>query len=244
MGVEKVTIGECTLYRGDCLEVLPTLEPVDAVVTDPPYGIGYASSRTTRLGGGPRKNKASFGADVLDTSWLTDAYRVLRPDTPVYVFTRWDVLNEWKQAIEAAGFVVVQRLVWDKAHWKMGDLRYYGSQLEDVLFCRKGTPTMHYQKRRGNILRYSSSWLPEGQYDHPTQKPERLMADYILDGTQDGDAVLDPFMGSGTTGVACVKTGRKFIGIEIDPAHFATACRRIESAYAESPLLTTKEGAA
>jgi DNA modification methylase len=212
---------------------------VDAIVTDPPYGIGYASSRTTRdKSGAPRINKSTFGKDVYCDTWLCEAFRVLKQDACMYLFTRWDVLSKWKASIEAAGFTVTQRLVWDKKHWKMGDLRYYGSQVEDVLFCRKGTPTMRYEKRRGNLFSQSASWLPEGQYDHPTQKPEGLLAQYILDSTSEGDTVLDPFMGSGSTGAAAIRLGRGFVGIEIDSDFYAIAQRRIQEAQQAAKQLT------
>lgn len=228
-----------TLWRGDCLERMGDIPSgsVDAVVTDPPYGIGYASSRTMRLNGEPRRTRPQFGADVFCAEWLVDVYRVLKADTCLYVFTRWDITHQWKAAIEAVGFKVTQRLVWDKKHWKMGDLRYYGSQTEDVLFCRKGTPTMHYPKRCGNLLSYSSGYLPEGQYDHPTQKPEHLMERFILDSTLPDQVVLDPFMGSGSTGVAAFNVDRRFIGIERDDYSFAIAEARIKAAQSQARQL-------
>jgi DNA modification methylase len=225
-------MSEFELHLGDCLEILPTLaaDSVDAVVTDPPYGIGYASSRTTRIGGEPRKNGNSFGKDVFCDEWLSLTYTIQKNNTPFYVFTRWDVIEKWKASIERTGYKVVQRLIWDKAHWKMGDLRYYGSQIEDILFCRKGTPKMQYDKRCGNIFKASSGYLPEGQYDHPTQKPASVIRDWVEDSTKQGDTILDPFMGSGTTGVACMQTGRNFIGIEIEPKYYDIAERRIKEA--------------
>lgn len=216
---------------------------MDAVVTDPPYGIGYTSSCTTCMDGTPRKNRNSFGDDIYNAEWISEIYRLLREDTPFYCFVRWDVLHKWKKDIEMAGFKVAQRLVWDKAHWKMGDLRYYGSQLEDILFCRKGAPEMQYRKRTGNLRRYSSGYLPEGQYDHPTQKPEMLIQEYIVDSTFKGDTILDPFMGSGTTGVACHLTGRNFIGIEISEEYFKIAEKRIKEAQ-KQPLLFNDNGRA
>ena len=152
----------------------------------------------------------------------------------LYCFTRWDMIDKWRSAIEQAGFRVKQRLVWDKRHWKMGDLRYYGSQTEDVLFCVKGTPIMQYPKRTGNLFSSSSAYLPEGQYDHPTQKPEIILRRFVEDSTRPGATVLDPFMGSGTTGVACVQTGRNFIGIEIDPGYAEIARARIEKAQEQA----------
>ena len=232
------------LFLGDCLDILPLLDRVDAVVTDPPYGIGYASSWKTRMDKQPRKNGASFGVDEISTDWIAVVYRLLRKDAYVYCFTRWDVLPEWKAAFVSAGFRVAQRLIWDKCHWKMGDLSQYGSQTEDILLLTKGKPAIFNggNGRRGNIFRYSSGYLPEGQVDHPTQKPVALLSEFIRDCTQPGDLVLDPFMGSGTTGVACVRTGRRFIGIEIDPGYFAIAQKRIADAQAQPPLFPFETG--
>jgi len=205
---------------GDCIEVMKEIPGgvVDAIITDPPYGIGYASSRKTGMSGEPRKNKASFGIDRFNPEWISEAYRVLRKDSLLYCFTRWDVASKWCESFSSSGFKVTQRLVWDKCHWKMGDLRYYGSQTEDVLLVRKGSPDMFLggKGRRGNLFKYSSSFLPEGQHDHPTQKPEKLVTQFILDSTQPGETILDPFVGSGTTSVACKLTHRHFIGIEIN----------------------------
>ena len=230
---------EVRLYHGDCLDILPTLEAgsVDAVITDPPYGIGYASSRTTRMDGSKRTSDSAFGEDVVIGAWLPEMFRICRDDSCLYFFTRWDVVHIWKALSEASGFIATQRLVWDKRHWGMGDLRYYGSQTEDVLFCRKGNPTMRYEKRRGDMFTCASrAYLPEGKYNHPTQKPEKLMREFIEDSTLPGDTVIDPFMGSGTTGVACVQTGRNFIGIEIDRGYYEIAERRIAEAQAQMRL--------
>ena len=230
------------VITGDCLEVMRGLDAgsVDAVITDPPYGIGYASSWTTRMNGEPRKTRANFGADVFDADWIPDAYRVLKDDAYLYCFTRWDVAHLWRDAFLAAGFKMGQRLVWDKAHWKMGDLRHYGSQVEDVLVVYKGGPAMFPGGigRRGNLFRFSSGYLPEGQVDHPTQKPVALMTQFVNDSTRPGDLILDPFCGSGTTGVACVQTGRRFIGIEIDEGYATIARGRIAKAAEQARQLT------
>lgn len=220
------------VITGDCLEVMPTLDraAIAAVITDPPYGIGYASSWTTRPDGTPRRKRPSFGPDVFDPRWLCELDRLTKADAMLYCFTRWDMIDKWRGAIEAAGFKMKQRLIWDKRHWKMGDLRYYGSQIEDVLFCIKGAPSMQWPKRSGNLFSSSSAYLPEGQFDHPTQKPEIILRRFVEDSTQPGDLVLDPFCGSGTTGVACVQTGRRFIGIEIDPGYADIARARIAKA--------------
>lgn len=229
------------IFNGDCEAIMATLpkNSVTAIVTDPPYGIGYKSGRRMREDGTPRKNDNNFGTDEFNPSWLEPAFDLLKDNGFLYLFTRWDVIKQWKDAATEAGFNVVQRLVWDKKHWKMGDLRYYGSQTEDVLFCRKGAPVMRWANRRGNLFRVSSSWLPEGQFDHPTQKPESLLASFVLDATQPDDIVLDPFMGSGSTGVPAVKFGRRFIGIEIKYKYYQIAETRLADAVKHSSFYGT-----
>lgn len=228
------------LILGDALRYMEQMPggSVQAIITDPPYGIGYASAWRTRLGGGPRVNGASFGKDEFNPEWIPQAYRILRADALLYCFTRWDVASQWRAAFEDAGFKTAQRLVWDKCHWKMGDLQYYGSQTEDILVLRKGNrPIFPEGKgRRGNLLRYSSAFLPEGQFDHPTQKPVALIKRLIVDGSLPHETVLDPFMGSGSCGVACIKTGRRFLGVEIDPTYHAIAAKRLADAAAQPSL--------
>jgi len=224
-----------TIVCGDCLDVMAEMPDgcVDLVIADPPYGISYRSGRQTGMDGKNRKNAASFGKDEFDPVWLTEAYRIAKDDSCLYFFTRWDVIGKWKEAAGAAGWHVVQRLIWDKAHWKMGDLRYYGSQIEDILFCRKGTPTMRWLKRCGNYWRMSSFYLSEGQYNHPTQKPETLIKQFIRDASNESEFVFDPFMGSGTTAVAALKLGRHFYGCDISPEYVQLANERVEKAKLE-----------
>jgi DNA modification methylase len=230
---------QVTLYHGDCLEILPTLGDgsVDAVVTDPPYGIGYASSRTTRMNGEQRKSNASFGPDDFDASWLPAAARLLKDGGALYIFTRWDVLNRWAEAIAFTGLLVRQCIIWDKSHWGMGDLRYFGSQVEHILFATKGVHKLLWGKRGGNLWNvWKGRVWSDGFANHPTQKPVELMQKICELSVPVTGIAIDPFMGSGTTGVACMKTGRNFIGIEIERKYYDIAEKRIREAQ-QQPLL-------
>lgn len=219
------------IYQGDCLKMLryvPT-GSVDLIIADPPYGIGYASSRRTRMDGSPRKTTPDFGRDVYDGRWLVEARRILKPSGAMYVFTRWDVLGIWKADIEAAGLTVVQRLVWDKKHWGMGDLRYWGSQTEDILFCVQSFEhKMSWPQRRGNLLQINKMLIPEGQYDHPTQKPEQLIAPFIEYSSPPGGVVVDPFVGSGTTSRVAQALGRRYLCFDINPVFCEMARERVK----------------
>jgi len=210
--VNPVIIGDCQLYPGDCLDILPTLGKVDAVVTDPPYGMAFQSNH----------RQQRHDAIVNDAD---DRHLLMACDIPVshsrYVFCRWDNIG----ALPRPKSLVT----WVKNNWSMGDLNHeHGRQTEvaafyagDAHFFPTGRPTdVVYAARTGNE-------------HHPTEKPVDLMLQVV--GWTSG-TVLDPFMGSGTTGVACVKLGRKFIGIEKEPRYFDIACRRIEDAYKQGDM--------
>jgi len=197
------TIGDCTLYLGDCLEVMPTLGKVDAVVTDPPYGILSASgSAATRRPGGNSDN----GVCEWDTSLTPDAVAAL-----LAVANDTMIWGGCHIALPATfGY-----LIWDKV--------CEGLNFGEVEYCwttKRFAPRMFRLRAAGM----------DGGKTHPTQKPIELMQ-WCLGFVPDATTILDPFMGSGTTGVACVKLGRKFIGIELDEGYFDIACKRIADAY-------------
>lgn len=206
--MEKQVIGDCTLYRGDCLEIMPTLGAVDAVVTDPPYGIGqHGGVFRDRKGGRhrvlPRKNwdkkrpRDEMFQIILEKSrhqiiWGGNYFADLLPPSRCWLY--WDKLMG--------------------GDFSDGELAYtnLAGVLRKFTICNK----IHGKQ-------------------HPTQKPVELMQ-WCLGFLPEAKTILDPFMGSGTTGVACVKTGRSFIGIELDTEYFDIACKRIEDAYKQPDL--------
>jgi len=201
-------IGDCTLYLGDCLEVLPTLGKVDAVVTDPPYGIDYKSGHAGDL---PR----SIEGDK-DTT-LRDA--IINLGHPSAVFATWRCVPP----VKPRGC-----LVWEKNAGGMGDLSFPWRPNFEVIWIF-GYGWSGY--RGSSVLRSSTvcTWNsgPAARC-HPHEKPVDLI-EQLIEKSPHG-TILDPFMGSGTTGVACVQTGRRFIGIEKEPKYFDVACKRIEQA--------------
>lgn len=225
-------ITENSIHNMDAVDLLQALSDnsADLMVTDPPYGIGYKTSWKTSNGGRSRNTSARFGDDEIQLDWIDDAYRVLKPGSAVYMFTRWDVLHTWKSALEDAGFKVVQRILWDKLHWGAGDLSYYGSQVEDILFAVKGEHRLRWSKREGNIWRLTKldTINHEGNFDNPTQKPQRLIERAIMRSSDPGNIVIDPFVGSGTTAAAALATGRQFIAGDKDDYQCSIAKRRIE----------------
>lgn len=228
-----------TVVCADALTFLRGLPDasVDAVITDPPYGIGYESSWTTRNDGSPRIADRSFGADAFDGGWLTEAARILRHGGAVYVFTRWDTAHRWREALLTAGLTVAQRIVWDKSHWGMGDLRYFGSQTEDILFAVKGEHRLNWRCREGNLWNIWKGRVWADVYTgHPTPKPVDLMAKMIGYSTDPGGVVCDPFIGSGTTCVAAKHLGRHYVGCDIQDKYVEIARRRLAQPFTP-PLL-------
>lgn len=210
--VEPIIIGDCQLYLGDCLEILPTLGKVEAVVTDPPYGMSFQSNHR-------RISHNKIDNDHSDDLLIWAIH--IEVSHSKYIFCRWDNLSSVKKPKSL--------ITWVKNNWSMGDLEHeHARQTEVILFYPSEG---HYfpTGRPQDVIR----GVRTDNELHPTQKPLQLMQ-HIVKWT--AGTVLDPFMGSGTTGVACAKMGRKFIGIEIEPKYFDIACKRIEEAYKQPDM--------
>ena len=200
-----------TLYCGDCREILPTLDRVDAVVTDPPYGIGRDGQKRTTGGNGGRKAYTFKGWD--QSRPPKDVFDVIRNVSTEQVI--WGG-NYFADFLPAAG----KWLVWDKGQ------RINQSDGELAYTSRDGALRIFTQNRVALLI--------EGAV-HPTQKPIEVMV-WSIQQLGKCETILDPFMGSGTTGVAAVKLGRRFIGIEIDAEYFDIACRRIADALKQPDM--------
>jgi|TARA_R110000824_G_scaffold387004_1_gene582127 DNA modification methylase len=216
-------IGDATLYLGDCLEIMATLDPVDAVVTDPPYGMGFQSNHRKI-----RHAKIANDETPDALSWVCS----VNARHSKYIFCRWDNLAD----IESPKSLIV----WVKNNWSMGDLDHeHARQTEKILFYPG--PEHYFPVPRPTDCIYAPR---SGNELHPTEKPLQLMRPVVK---WTAGTVFDPFMGSGTTGVACAKLGRKFIGIEIDEKYFDIACERIQKAcdqpdlFIESPKKAVQE---
>ena len=200
-------IGDATLVLGDCRQVLPTLPKVDAVVTDPPYGIAAVWK------GGSGRGWARARAQTAERN----AWDSQTPNAAFFA----ELLQHEPQAIiwGANHFELPPSRSW--LVWNKPELGFSLSEAE-LAWTNLDTVVRVFDAPRSDVGR-----------EHPTQKPVALMAWCVA--KTEGD-VLDPFMGSGTTGVACVKLGRRFIGIELEPRYFDIACRRIEEAWKQPRL--------
>ncbi len=213
---------DVTLYLGDCLDILPTLTGVDAVITDPPYGMNW-NTNTLRFSGGQSPLIARKPGD--GKNWA----RVIQDDKPFDPAPWLDFphvvlfgCNHFAQRLP-----VGTTLVWLKKKEHL-----YGTFLSDaeLAWMKGGHGVYVYGKQFPPSVRaMENAGAADTFTAHPTQKPIGLMR-WAMERAKvpAGALVLDPYMGSGTTGVACIRTGRRFIGIEIDPTHYATACHRID----------------
>lgn len=205
-----VVIGNATLYLGDCMGVLPTLPVADVVVTDPPYGIGYAAQPTRWM----RK-----GGKVAET---------------------WDVLAP--DAVALAMLFGRDAIVWGGNYFALppsrGWLAWYKPDGPDSFADFELAWTSYDMNSRLFIKSAKSASLERGiaAEAHPNQKPLALMA-WCMSFAKDARTVLDPFMGSGTTGVAALAAGKEFIGIEREPRYFDAACKRIDESLKQAALI-------
>lgn len=210
---KEMIIGDCRLLLGDCMDILPTLGKVDAVVTDPPYGIGAATGigKVTKEGS--------------DFRLANDGWDDATP--PKSLFDKLILASDW-QVIWGGNYFDLPPstsfFIWDK-----GQPEQFTLAMAEMAWTNL--------KKPAKIWRWKSMSINGGApKHHPTQKPEKLMQWCIEQLPAGCQTILDPFMGSGTTGVACAKMGRKFIGIERDPKYFDIACERIRKAYDQPDL--------
>lgn len=225
-------IGDATLYLADCRDVLPERpDEICAILTDPPYSSG--GFQETGKGGGSIGTRAddAIAFDNLSTrgyvKLIGTMTRRFRWCEECYVFTDWKMWTHTTDALEEGGYRIRNMLVWDKEQMGMG--MPWRNQHELIAFGKRQNASLMTGKF-GNVLKCGRT----GNVNHPTEKPVGLI-EALIENSQ-STCFLDPFMGSGTTGVAAANLGRKFIGIEIDPKHFEVACRRIAEAY-RSPRL-------
>lgn len=214
--MKPVIIGNATLYLGDCMDVLPTLDKVDAVITDPPYGIDIENA------GG---RSAANGWNTFEKLGWDKA----RPDKEVFTL----IVAAAKVSIIWGGNYFTDCLP-PSMQWLVWDKMQRGFSLADCEFAWTS------QWNAARVFNYSRAHAMQDGKEHPTQKPLALMKWCIDQCKNKPQTILDPFMGSGTTGVAAVQMGRKFIGVEREPKYFDIACERIENAQKQTTLFDFK----
>lgn len=229
--VEKVTIGDAELWHGDSLEVLGLIrETVDAVVTEPP------SAAVMRFGH-YRVHRDQRAYEHWCALWLARCHAMTRQGGLAVVFTYWHQLPTMSDAIQAGGYVWRGLGVWDKTEAARPQNGRYLNQAEYFVWG-SAVPMSEDGPCAPGVFRYSAN---SEEKRHIAGKPQRLLHDLLI---PCGDVMLDPFMGSGTTGVAAANMGKRFIGVEINRTHFEIACDRIAQAYAQGKLLPQERPAA
>lgn len=234
------------IKQGDCLELIKEIPngSVDLIVTDPPYRVtsrGNAGNSGGMLQKDINKKGMVFSHnDVTPQEYAPEFYRVLKDGSHCYVMTNHvnliNMLNtftdlrtykEKKNNVKPYGFHFVKSLIWDKGNKIMG--QYYMSQYEYILFFRKGRGKKINNCGTSDILNVANKKTKiNGKNIHDTEKPIELMQILIENSSNENDIILDPFLGSGTTAVACINTNRRYIGYELDENYFEIAKNRIE----------------
>jgi len=224
------------LFNGDCLEVMKELpdNSIDLIVTDPPYKVtarGAAGNSGGMLQKKINKKGLVFAENNIEIEqWLPILYKKLKESGHCYIMTNHKNLHNFLNIIQKTGFYFTKSLIWDKQNKIMG--QYYMSQYEYILFLRKGKGVKINNCGTPDILSVKNKKIKgvDNKNLHDTEKPIALMKILIENSSKENEIVLDPFMGIGSTGIACVELNRDFIGIELDREYYETATTRIEEA--------------
>lgn len=215
-----------TLLNGDCLNEMKNIpdESIDMVLTDPPYGMSLKPQRST----GKFYKKKIKNDDNLD--WTEDFFkemkRILKKDSACLLFCNHHCVSEFIYHAKQNGFEIKNLIVWDKGHFGMGG--NWRPVHELILIITNGRFVCKSKNLR-SIIEFKK--LHHSKMVHPTEKPIDLLEHLLVEPDYDPIVILDPFMGSGSTGVACLNNNRKFIGIELDENYFNIAKTRIEEAF-------------
>jgi site-specific DNA-methyltransferase (adenine-specific) len=219
------------LRCGDCLEVMKGMatNSLDAIITDPPYGVNTKSDGNGKL---------NPWADLCNSAlwyqtWITQCRHILKQTGCLWSFLNWRSVVTFQKAACDCKWPIESMMVWDKCWIGPGGPR--GLRPSYELVALWAMPRFFIPDRGlPDVQRFPwSSTKPNG---HPAEKPVKAMTWLVMNSTREGQTIFDPFMGSGTTGVACVQTGRDFIGIEIDEGYFKIAEKRIAAAQAQMRL--------
>ena len=238
--VKPVMIGRAQLYLGDCREVLAQLEAADHVISDPPYEAVMQNKWGVLSKQAPSSHvrHEEIGFEAID-HMREEVTRLLvsRCEGWAVLFCMAEGVRAWRDEIEAAGAKYKRAMVWikpDAMPQFNGQGPSVGHEMMVSAWCGKGHSSWNGGGRPG-VFTYNKN--TQGAV-HPTQKPLPLMKALVSLFSNEGQTVLDPFMGSGTTGVACVELGRNFVGIEQNSQHFDAACKRIEDAQRQGDFFT------
>jgi site-specific DNA-methyltransferase (adenine-specific) len=251
MSWKEEQIGDARLILGDCREILPSFsaDSIDMIWTDPPYGhsnhdgdLNAQLNKHRGIEGQPIANDDMAGMREVVDAMLTEAARILKADCcccccccggggprPTFAWVA--------DRLDRDGLTFFHSVIWDKKNPGLG--WRYRRQHEMVMIAHRENGKLLW--RDNDIAaRNIFDMMPPRERFHPNEKPVGLVSHFIQLHSDTGQTVLDPFMGSGTTGVACAKMGRKFIGIELEEKWFDSALFRIEEAYRQGDMFVAK----
>lgn len=226
-----------TLYLGDCREILPTLSGIKHIITDPPYEDELHNAMGSIRRNDGREMVQDLGFDGINVSRNEIAGCLVAASSGwLIIFTLAEGVRAWRDPMQAAGAKWDTTLAWvkpDASPRFNGQGAARGFECAVTAWCGTGYRKWNAGGKRGV---YTHCVNQGRQGEHPTEKPLSLMSDLVADFTQPNEIICDPFMGSGTTGVAAVKFGRKFVGVEQHPKWFDLSCRRISDALARPDM--------
>ena len=218
--------------HGDARELAKTVEgPINCIITDPPYGVDHQSNFAQTEEGKQYTRRIEADGDINMATKLF--FEVMEPlvekladEAELYIFTSWKVLRAWQINVDTlgCGIRVANVLVWEKGWPGLGDLEHnWAFSWEAIIYAKKGKRPI--KNRRCSVLAIDRP--SPSQIIHPTEKPPELIQELLVQSTEPGDLVVDPFAGSGSTLVACKNLGRNAIGFEIDDRYFKDASKRL-----------------
>lgn len=224
---------EIKLMHGDCLELMKSIPDgsVDLILTDPPYNIARKNNFVTMGRNGIDFGEWDKGFDQF--KWLEDIPRILNKNGSVVIFNDWKNIGAIARYCESLGLVIKDLLRWTKSNpMPRNRDRRYITDFECAVWLTNKAAKWTFNRTSANYQRpiFEYAVVSGNEKAHPTQKPVKLMEELLQIHSKISDVVLDPFMGSGSTGVACINTGRRFIGMELDKQYFDIACKRIAEA--------------
>jgi site-specific DNA-methyltransferase (adenine-specific) len=237
--VRSEKIGNATVYLGDCRDVLESLEPVSHILTDPPY-----EKEAHRAMGRTHKAIKEGTVAHLGFSAITDEMRTFAAEQAKRLVSGWaiyfcqaEAVGKWQTSIEDSGAKYRGPAVWvkpDSSPQFTGDKPAVNFEMIVLAWCGGGRSRWNAGGKRGTYRHNVNGRGRDGR--HPTEKPVPLMRELLADFTNSGEIILDPFMGSGSVGVACLATDRTYVGIERDLEFFQIACERLEAANGKGSL--------
>ena len=221
------------LINGNAIDFMKTLEDesVDLIVTDPPYKVTARGNAGNS--GGMMQTKLSMQGkifkhnDIKPIEYIPEFYRLLKDGSHCYIMTNHVNLQEMLNTATECGFHFIKSLIWNKGNKIMG--QFYMSQFEYILFFRKGKGKKINKCGTADILNVPNKKTKgeDGKNIHDTEKPVELMKILIENSSQEGELVLDPFLGVGATAMACKELNRDYIGVELDEKYYNIACKRV-----------------